>query len=127
MTQVFEYYNTFFSSLKQMEAELSSAYKQLSDAQSEYSNAVSMATQNLHETLETIEKDTSKVNAFIGIAKTHTSQLKEASEPQVYDSGLLSRLSVQIILAWQMILLRHNYILLLRVKCCTLTTRKLLL
>lgn len=96
MTQVFEYYNTFFSSLKQMEAELSSAYKQLSDAQSEYSNAVSMATQNLHETLETIEKDTSKVNAFIGIAKTHTSQLKEASEPQVYDSGLLSRLSVQI-------------------------------
>ena len=96
MTQVFEYYNTVFLSLKQMEAELSSAYKQLNNAQSEYSNAASLATQNLNEVLETIEKNTSKVKAFIDIARTHTNQLNEASEPQVYDSGLLSRLSVQI-------------------------------
>ena len=68
MTQVFEYYNTVFLSLKQMEAELSSAYKQLNDAQSEYSNTASLATQNLNEVLETIEKNTSKVKAFIDIA-----------------------------------------------------------
>lgn len=55
-----------------MEAELSSAYKQLNDAQSEYSNTASLATQNLNEVLETIEKNTSKVKAFIDIARTHT-------------------------------------------------------
>lgn len=96
MTQALKKYNTVLASLRLMEAELLSAYKRLNDAQSEYSDAESLATQNLQDALETIEKNILKVNAFIGIAKTHTNQLNEATEPQVYDSGLLSRLSVQI-------------------------------
>lgn len=96
MTQIFDCYKTIFSSLKRFETEISSAHGQLSDTQREYMATVSLATQNYQGALETICKNISKVNAFIGIAKTHTHQLDEASEPQPYDSGLLSRLSVQI-------------------------------
>lgn len=96
MTQVFEYYNAVFSSLKELETQLLSAYQQLNSAKTEYSNAVSLANQNQQYALETIEKNAAKVNAFISIARTHTTQLNEGVEPQAFDSGVLSRLSVQI-------------------------------
>lgn len=96
MDTLLQYYKKIYSDLDALNGELVLLYRELASAQATHSENVSNAKQLLQEKLEENKQRITKVNAFIGIAKTHSIKHIEAASPKPFDSGVLSRLSVQI-------------------------------
>lgn len=96
MGTVLEEYARIYSALKKLDSELSCAKQVLTDAQQMYTNSVSEANVALEQSLSQNTTHTARVNAFIGIAKTHTTKLIRASSAIPFDNGKLSRLAVQV-------------------------------
>lgn len=89
-------YTEVFNDLTALNNKLNSLYKQIETLKAEYSYEVSEAKNKLSEKLSENAQHTAKVNAFKEIAKTHSNKHITASNAKNYDSGVLSRLSVQI-------------------------------
>lgn len=96
MGTLLERYAQIHSTLQKLGNELSCAQQLLYDAHQMYTNSVSAACDALEESLAQNATHTARVNAFIGIAKTHTTKLNQSSAPIPYDNGKLSRLAVQV-------------------------------
>lgn len=96
MGTLLEEYARIHSALIKLNNELSRAQQSLNDAHQIYTNSVSEASIALEESLSQNTAHTARVNAFIGIAKTHTTKLIPASAPIPFDNGKLSRLAVQV-------------------------------
>ena len=96
MGTILERYAHIQSILQNLGNELLRAQHLLHDAHQMYTNSVSAARDALEERLAQNSNQTARVNAFIGIAKTHTTKLNQSPTPIPYDNGKLSRLAVQV-------------------------------
>ena len=96
MGTLLEEYARIYSALKKLDSELSRAKQVLNDAQQMYTNSVSEAKAAFAESRYQNTTNTARVNAFIEIARTHTTKLLKSSSALPFDKGKLSRLAVQV-------------------------------
>ncbi len=89
-------YNKIYIELKEMNERLVLLYQQAGKNKARFSRDVDNANQKLADDLEENKRQIAKVLAFIEIARTHSLTHTNASSAKPFDSGVLSRLSVQI-------------------------------
>lgn len=96
MDTLLKTYSKVFAELTALNDKLISLQHKLDTNKSEYLQNVSNAKNKLNDDLAENNNRITKVNAFIGIAKTHSIRHNDALSAKPFDSGVLSRLSVQI-------------------------------
>lgn len=96
MSVLLRYYYSVYTKLKKMGDSLTFAYHSLDTAQQCFLSSVVEANNALQENLKENISKVSRVNAFISIAKTHTTHLKMSPLEIAYDNGKLSRIAVQV-------------------------------
>lgn len=67
-----------------------------SQIEASYANGVAQLNGSLEERLKTNKEQKTRLLAFINIAKAHATKLEDTGESEIYDTGVLSRLTVQI-------------------------------
>ncbi len=93
---ILEVYSKVFAELSALNGKLVSLHQKLDTNNADYLQNVSNIKNKLAEDLEENNLRITKVKAFIGIAKTHSMKHIESTVAKPFDSGVLSRLSVQI-------------------------------
>lgn len=96
MDTLLKKYNKIYAELTALNQKLLLLYQQVEVNKANFSNNIDNAKQKLADDLEENKRRIAKVNAFIEIARTHSSTHTNASSAKPFDSGILSRLSVQI-------------------------------
>lgn len=96
MITLLEQYTYIYDTLKRLNDELWSVHQTLAKACQLHSNNIREANTILQDRLIENSNCTMKINAFIGIAKTHTTKLNLSLRTISYDNRTLSRLAVQI-------------------------------
>ncbi len=96
MDTLLKKYDKIYSDLETLNQRLVSLYQQVEINKAKLSDDIANAKQKLADDLAENKRHIAKVNAFIEIARTHSSIHTNASSAKPFDSGILSRLSVQI-------------------------------
>ena len=96
MKRLIDKYSEIFDKLNTLKNKLILLSKKADQKKSEYARRISDAQVCLEEDLSENRTRTTKVNAFIEIARTHSTTHVSADFAKPFDSGILSRLSVQI-------------------------------
>ena len=96
MDTLLKKYDKIYSDLEALNKRLISLYQQVEINKAKLSDDIANAKQKLADDLAVNKRHIAKVNAFIEIARTHSSTHTNASSAKPFDSGILSRLSVQI-------------------------------
>lgn len=89
-------YKKIYIELESFNKKLASLYQQVEANKAKHTEEISNAKRRAATDLEENNNRIAKVSAFIEIARTHSITHTNASGPKPFDSGALSRLSVQI-------------------------------
>lgn len=96
MDTLLKKYNEVYTEISALNQNLILLQQRIEENKTRLANDVANARKKLAEDLEENKRRIAKVNAFIEIARTHSSTHTNAVSPKPFDSGILSRLSVQI-------------------------------
>lgn len=94
--RIYSQYNLVYDNMLQFQKNIAKINEELQSAVASYQSGIGDANTQAQNEIQKINACQNKINAFISIAKTHTTDLRGARTAQKVDIQRLSMLSVQI-------------------------------